>query len=183
MKQEIRIIGGKLRGKKISFPVSEGLRPTSSRIRETLFNWLMHSVAGARCLDAFAGSGALGIEAFSRGAQQVIFVEQSTPVYKHLCQVIQTIPTKQLEIFHQDVIDFLQKATQPFDIVFLDPPFEKNLQNKLLDLLLEKKLIHQQSLVYIESPIPLVLSDKQWEVKRSKKAGNVYYTLLNAIMK
>lgn len=183
MNQEIRIIGGKLRGKKISFPVSEGLRPTPARIRETLFNWLMQPIMGARCLDAFAGSGALGIEAFSRGAQQVIFVEQSKTVYKHLSQVLQKISTLQLEVIHQDSMAYLQQARLPFDIVFLDPPFDKNLHHQLLDLLIEKQLLHQQSLVYIESPALLALKPEQWEVQRSKKAGNVYYSLLRPLIK
>lgn len=87
MKQVVRIIGGLYRGKKLHFPDVEGLRPTPDRVRETLFNWLMHDIREARCLDAFAGSGALGLEAFSRGAARVVFLEQSPKAYAHLQKI------------------------------------------------------------------------------------------------
>ena len=98
MKQEIRIIGGQYRGKKLQFPNVEGLRPTPDRVRETLFNWLMHDIRDARCLDAFAGSGALGLEAFSRGASQVVFIEQAPLAQANLQKIIQAFNSPILKL-------------------------------------------------------------------------------------
>lgn len=126
MKQVVRIIGGIYRGKKLQFPDIEGLRPTPDRVRETLFNWLMHDIRDARCLDAFAGSGALGFEAFSRGALEVILLEQSPKAYAHLDKIITSFNTPKLRLIKTDAVQFLQTKQKEFDIIFLDPPFAQN---------------------------------------------------------
>ncbi len=108
MKQIVRIIGGQFRGKKIHFPPEAGLRPTPDRVKETLFNWLMHDIPKARCLDAFAGSGGLGLEAFSRGAARVVFVEQSPAVYAYLNKTLAEFNTNKLQLVHQDALAYLK---------------------------------------------------------------------------
>ena len=186
MKQQVRIIGGKYRGKKISFPNTEGLRPTSDRIRETLFNWLMHHIIGARCLDAFAGSGALGFEAFSRGANEVVLIEQSALVYKNLQRIAHDFTTpahenKRLEVIHSDAEHYLKTNPNPFDIIFLDPPFALNNHNILLDLIHISRNLKKDGLIYIESPHLLTLNETQWKIVKSKQAGAVYYALLSSV--
>ena len=178
MKQEIRIIGGRYRGKKISFPDSEGLRPTPDRVRETLFNWLMHDIRNARCLDAFAGSGALGLEAFSRGASQVCFLEQNRLVFKALQNNIAHFNTRDLTLFNIDACDFIRHPKQCFDIIFLDPPFASNLLMPCLDVLNKSTILTPEGLVYFESPLEMTVDPLQWVVLKQKKAGLVFYGLL-----
>lgn len=177
MKQKVSIIGGKYRGKHIAFPDSEGLRPTPSRIRETLFNWLMHSIAGARCLDAFAGSGALGFEASSRGASDVVLVEKSISVYKNLIQIAQTFHDTNIEVIHRDVVDYLQGKMPAFDIIFLDPPFKDNIYTLTIKLIEDGNLLKPNGYLYVESSSPLTLDLDHWTQLKSKQAGNVVYSL------
>ena len=178
MKQVVRIIGGHHRGKNIYFPTELGLRPTPSRIRETLFNWLMHTIRGARCLDAFAGSGALGFEAWSRGACDVTLLEQSHVAYSNLKKQAAAIQSNMLHVIQTDTISYFQGKTPEFDIIFLDPPFGKPY------LLLEsiKHLTHTPTLrpgglLYTESSQTLTLDATVWETLKFKKAGNVIYGL------
>lgn len=178
MKQVIRIIGGHYRGKKIAFPDSAGLRPTPDRVRETLFNWLMHNIRNARCLDAFAGSGALGLEAFSRGAAEVCLIEQNQPTFKHLQTVISSFKSPQLTLINSNACDFIRQTNQVFDIVFLDPPFDTNLLSTCLTLLYERPILQPGGLVYIESPHAIELPLAQWETLKQKKAGQVVYGLI-----
>jgi 16S rRNA (guanine966-N2)-methyltransferase len=152
MKQTIRIIGGKFRGKKLHFPAIEGLRPTPDRVRETLFNWLMHDIHDARCLDAFAGSGALGFEAFSRGAANVTLLEKDPSVYAHLLKVTESFNTAQLSVQKTDACEFLQHTKERFNIVFLDPPFAKNYVPLCLEGLAHSNALVQGGFLYIESP-------------------------------
>ena len=181
MKQDVRIIGGKYRGKKLGFPDIEGLRPTPSRVRETLFNWLMHRVQDARCLDAFAGSGALGIEAFSRGAKEVIFVEQSSLAFAELKKNLLHFQNPSLTALKMDAGEFLTKVLAPFDLIFLDPPFANGLLPNCLSLIAQNKLLTAEGLLYVESGEELIIDPLVWQVLRSKKAGFVYYALLKRL--
>ncbi|KTD49852.1 methyltransferase [Legionella rubrilucens] len=177
MKQQVRIIGGKFRGRKIDFPDAQGLRPTPDRVRETLFNWLMHDIRGARCLDAFAGSGALGFEAFSRGAARVTLVEQNRLVFNHLLAVSRTFETSQLSVIHSDALTFLSNTRDTFDLVFLDPPFAQSLHEACFTLLEQSDCLPSGGLVYAESPELLTLDPTKWQALKSKQAGRVFYTL------
>lgn len=177
MKQTVRIIGGLYRGKKLLFPAIDGLRPTADRVKETLFNWLMHDIRNARCLDAFAGSGALGFEAFSRGASQVVFIEQAPLAYTTLLKHAQGFQSHQLTILKTNTLEYLKKTTDTFDIVFLDPPFAENYLPLCLEYLATTTVLKPDGLVYLESNHPLLLDPTHWSILKSKKAGNVMYGL------
>lgn len=193
MKQQVRIIGGTFRGKKLIVPELAGLRPTPDRVRETLFNWLMHSIRGARCLDAFAGSGALGFEACSRGATEVVLVEKSRPAYDNLQRMAEdfnqalskSIKSQQqhqesvLKIVHADIADYLKSQPKPFDVIFLDPPFATANHLEILNLIKTLQLLKPAGLIYIEAPDTLTLDPLLWQVTKSKQAGNVFYSLLS----
>lgn len=132
----VRIIGGDWRGRKLPVLQSEGLRPTSDRVRETLFNWLQFEVGGANCLDVFSGSGSLGLEALSRGAKSVTFLELSLPVVKQLQKNLQTLKASRSQVVQGDSLLWLsQNKNEPFDIVFLDPPFHLGLMQQAVDKL------------------------------------------------
>ena len=124
---QLRLIGGRFRGRRLPFPDQPGLRPTPDRVRETLFNWLAPVIVGARCLDAFAGSGALGFEAASRGAGEVVLIERSPLVARQLQVNAQTLGAAEVRIQQADTLQWLAAAGHPFDIVFLDPPFADDL--------------------------------------------------------
>lgn len=177
MRQSVRIIGGIYRGKKLYFPSIEGLRPTPDRVKETLFNWLMQDIRGAVCLDAFAGSGALGFEAFSRGAEQVVMVESSAIAYSALQQTALTFDTSKLHVQKNNVLEYLKKTNLQFDLVFLDPPFASNLLIECLEELEINNCLKQGGLVYIESSNKITLDLMRWHERKSKKAGQVFYAL------
>ncbi len=174
----LRIIGGRYRGKKISFPVAEGLRPTSDRIRETLFNWLMHDIRGARCLDVFAGSGALGFEAYSRGATSVVFIEKEASICHHLQQIAATFQPAPFTIIQAAAATYLptQTATQ-FDIVFIDPPFANLDLFDCIHLFETSSLLAPNGLLYVESPHEIPLDPQFWQKLKLKHAGQVTYGL------
>ena len=180
----LRIIAGRWRGRKLSFADSPGLRPTSDRVRETLFNWLQASVPNSRCLDLFSGSGALGLEALSRGAAHVTFLEKKTAVVEMLNAQLKLLQAnEQAKVLQIDAIEFLDTAdTQPFDIVFLDPPFDDNLWQVCCEKLISGQRLTPGALIYIEqdkrsSKLSL---PKAWEVLKQKSAGNVCYQLVKA---
>lgn len=182
LKQTIRIIGGQFRGKKIAFPDQPDLRPTPDRVRETLFNWLMNDIRGANCLDAFAGSGALGLEAFSRGANQVILIEQSPVVYAHLKKTCQQFNTPQLTVIQDNSCHYMKQVIEqqhpPFDIIFVDPPFRKpDLLAECLSYLANPKLLKPQGLLYLETPEEMVLDTTLWTPLKLKSAGQITYAL------
>ncbi|WP_298622440.1 16S rRNA (guanine(966)-N(2))-methyltransferase RsmD [uncultured Legionella sp.] len=181
MKQIIRIIGGQYRGKKIQFPEVEGLRPTPDRVRETLFNWLMKEIKDACCLDAFAGSGAVGLEAFSRGASKVVFLEQSPLAHANLHQIITQFNNPILKLIKTDTLAYLHKCTEQFDIIFLDPPFAKDFIPQCLDIIVQKQLLVKGGLVYIESPTIIELDEQLWEPIKMKKAGQVIFGLFQRL--
>lgn len=177
MKQQVRIIGGKFRGRKIDFPQAQGLRPTPDRVRETLFNWLMHDIRGVRCLDAFAGSGALGFEALSRGAAHVTLVEQNRLVFNHLLTVSRSFNAPELSVIHGDALAFLSTTRETFDLIFLDPPFAHAGHEACFALLQASDCLPPGGLVYVESPEPIKLNPATWQALKSKQAGHVFYGL------
>ncbi len=177
MKNSVRIIGGMFRGKKLQFPQSEHLRPTPDRVRETLFNWLMPSIRHAVCLDAFAGSGALGFEAISRGAEKVILIEQAPEVFDYLKKSAASFATGNIEVYKNSALDYMKKTTQRFDIVFLDPPFAADYLEGCLQFLSKSPVLNPSGIVYIESPTELQLDPNVWTELRLKKAGQVVYGL------
>lgn len=177
MKQEIRIIGGLYRGKKLPVPEVEGLRPTPDRVRETLFNWLMHDIRDAHCLDAFAGSGALGLEAFSRGALQVVFIEQSPKAHANLHKIIHSFNSSKLKLIKSDAAHYLESSKEQFDIIFLDPPFANNYLPQCISALEKQDILVRGGLVYIESASMPLMDQTQWRQVKLKKAGQVIYGL------
>ena len=148
---KVRIIGGVWRGRKLVVAEQPGLRPTPDRIRETLFNWLAAIVPGACCLDLFAGTGALGFEALSRGARHVVMVEQNKQLVRRLEENKTTLVAQGAEIIHADAITWLERAHMPFDIVFLDPPFHQNYVQKTCTLLTNKGHLAPIAHVYTET--------------------------------
>jgi len=148
---EVRIISGKWKGRKLSFPSAPALRPSLGRVRETLFNWLRAEVAGRRCLDLYAGSGALGFEALSRGAAEVTFVDRDPKVIKALQANAARLNAGGCIIVRSSARKFLARAVQPWDIVFLDPPFAEGDLEPTLDALRQRNLVSQDGLVYFEA--------------------------------
>jgi 16S rRNA (guanine966-N2)-methyltransferase len=178
----LRIIGGRWRGVRISFPPLEAIRPSPDRVRETLFNWLQPHIAGARCLDLFAGSGALGIEALSRGAAHVTFVDREPQIGRHLTATLQRLGATDAQVRIEDAMRFLQGAPQRFDIVFVDPPFASTLVQQVCDGLTGGWLA-RDALIYVEcsADAGLPVLPPGWSVHRSKRAGQVGYHLLRAV--
>lgn len=181
----VRIIAGKWRGRRLDFPSLDGLRPTGDRVRETLFNWLQPELPGALCLDLFAGSGALGFEAVSRGARRVTLIEKDPSAVKGLLRTRDQlgINSREVEIIHQDALAWLQKdpgdATR-FDIVFVDPPFNSPLAESALIALARHDWLSPGALVYIESSVtskhPAGTSPR-WQLHRHHTFGAVLCSL------
>jgi 16S rRNA (guanine966-N2)-methyltransferase len=176
----LRIIGGAWRGRRLRFPPQEEIRPTPDRVRETLFNWLGSRVPGARCLDLFAGSGALGLEALSRGAVEVTFVERDAAAVRELRARLVEWRAVGGQVEHNEALRYLGGTAQPFHIVFLDPPFASGLLTQCARLLEDKHWLAANALIYVETdassglpPLP-----DTWESTRSKQAGAVGYHLL-----
>jgi 16S rRNA (guanine966-N2)-methyltransferase len=176
---KLRIIGGRWRGRKLDVSDSEGLRPTPDRVRETLFNWLQPYIAGAHCLDLFAGTGALCLEALSRGAAGVVMVEKAPSVAQRLRQHVERLEATGAEVVSVDAVEFLRQTPQAFDIVFLDPPFKSNLIADCAALVETRGWIKPGGLIYIEAPSRMseLALPATWELIRSKKAGQVGYHL------
>jgi 16S rRNA (guanine966-N2)-methyltransferase len=178
----LRIVAGKWRSRLVPVPDVPGLRPTSERIRETLFNWLAPCIDGARCLDLFAGTGALGPEALSRGARSVVFVEYSRTAFDSLQANLGTLDAKGASLLLADARQYLAgNDSPPFDIVFLDPPFADKLSGELCRLLQAGNCLARHAKIYIEqdrAADPLVLPDG-WTTTHEKTAGNVRYSLVN----
>lgn len=176
----MRIIGGDWRGRKLRFPQTRGLRPTSDRIRETLFNWLTPAIHGARCLDLFAGSGALGFEALSRGAASCDFVDRAVRATDQIASHLQTLNAADRGRTYGMAADaFLRGATEPYDIVFIDPPFDLQLQADACAALEQQGLLAPNALIYVESPVndPAIAPPADWQLHRDKVAGAVAYRL------
>jgi 16S rRNA (guanine966-N2)-methyltransferase len=161
-------------------PVAEGLRPTPDRVRETLFNWLAPELPGARCLDLFAGTGALCLEALSRGAGEAVMVEKAPAVAAALRANLVRLGARAAEVVNADALDYLAGPVAPFDIVFLDPPFRSDLIGRCAQLLAARGWVRPGGLVYVEAPArldPLPLP-AAWELVRSKRTGEVGYHLV-----
>ena len=176
---QLRIIAGSWRGRKLYFAPVPGLRPTPNRVRETLFNWLQPVIRGARCLDLYAGSGALGIEAASRGAATVVLVDRDSQVVRTLREQLQILKAEQVQLVQADVANWLSGTPQTFDIVFLDPPFGAGLLPASIRQLEAGGWLAPVAWIYVEGEQGLVpeLPDN-WELYRSKRAGRVGYHLL-----
>lgn len=180
----VRIIGGRYRGRVIDFPDSPGLRPTGDRVRETLFNWLQVEIPDSRCLDLYAGSGALGFEALSRGASEIVLVEYSAKVVAALkTAATQLGASDLLQIKSQSALEFIAQNEESFDVVFLDPPFESDLHRLTLEALQKAKWFDKGSLLYVECPHDFAIKellDPDWEILKEKSAGQVLFLLLRA---
>ncbi|MEL0047724.1 MAG: 16S rRNA (guanine(966)-N(2))-methyltransferase RsmD [Gammaproteobacteria bacterium] len=182
--QEVRINSGSLRGRKITFPDVEGLRPTLGRSRQTLFNWLRPMLRETKCLDLFAGSGALGIEAASNGAEHVAFVEQQRQVGDCLKRSLEKLDLQnQTSLTVGDGITFLRQSSEPFDVIFVDPPFAANeLLAQALGLIVERKLLGQW--LYLEhdqiqqTSVCALLAALELSVHKSTKAGTTSSLLI-----
>lgn len=196
---KLRIIGGRWRSRQLEVLDLPGLRPTTDRVREVLFNWLQSDIPAARCLDLFAGSGALGFEAASRGAEQVVLLELQAEAYRKLCDNKRLLDATNIQCIQQDAIQWLKNALisgeqrgivadmadnraapQLFDIVFLDPPYTSNLLQQACGLLEQSQLLAADAKLYIEHPVAQVLPElpANWQIIRGKKAGQVGYYLL-----
>ena len=166
----VRIIGGEWRRRLIRFPGSADLRPTPDRMRETLFNWLGQDLTGKTCLDLFAGSGALGFEAASRGAKQVVMVERDAQIFRALQATHTMLGAGQVELARADALAFLQSDARRYDVVFLDPPYHLNLLPRVLPLLPGR--LDSGSRVYLESDRQPELPEG-YELTRQSRAGRV----------
>jgi 16S rRNA (guanine966-N2)-methyltransferase len=175
----LRIIGGAWRGRRLRFPASADIRPTPDRVRETLFNWLAGRVIGARCLDLFAGSGALGLEALSRGAAQVWFVEQDAAATRALERVIEQWGARGAVVRVGDALGVLGGRPEPFDLVFLDPPFASSLASRAAERLERGGWLAERALIYVECAARegLPSMPQRWVLLRTKQAGEVGYHL------
>ena len=177
---QLRIIGGKLKRTKLSFPSISGLRPTPDRIRETLFNWLQGDMHNSRCLDLFAGSGALGLESISRGAAFVAMVEKDSTAASSIKNNLNRLNIVNAVVYTQDVKEFLlfnQQSTR-FDIVFLDPPYGDDVLTETMTLLEQQEWLSPSAKIYIEAPSDRELClPPNWILHRQKKSGQVGYHL------
>lgn len=171
----VRIIGGQWRSRLLFFPEILDLRPTSDRIRETVFNWLGQDLGGLTCLDLFAGSGALGFEAASRGAIHTVMIESDFQVFRALQENKVKLQASQVELIHANALSFLRSDTRRFDIIFLDPPFRLDLIPEVLPLL--PLHLENNGLIYIETQHAW-RPEPRWRIMRNAKAGAVHYQLL-----
>lgn len=176
---KVRIIGGQWRGRRICVPLINGLRPTPDRVRETLFNWLQPVIEGACCLDLFAGSGALGFEAASRGAAKVVMIEHDERAYQGLVEQATRFAADTVELVQADALEWLHGAQNAFDVVFLDPPFAGKILARATQLLHDRHWLGPRARIYIESdqtqgvsPVP-----KSWVLKKKGAAGSVQFRL------
>ncbi len=178
---QIRIIGGAHRGRRLRFPTVPGLRPTADRVRETLFNWLQPQLPGARCLDLFAGSGALGLEAASRGAARVQMLDRSPRVVEQLRENAALLQLDQVRVSQASALEWLQGAATPFDILFLDPPFDDHLLGEVCYSLQAGGWLAPAARIYLEmaAPDPLPELPGEWTRLKAKRAGQVCYYLFS----
>ncbi len=163
----------------IEFPDAEGLRPTPDRVRETLFNWLGQTLYGRTCLDLFAGSGALGFEAASRGAERVVMVEMNRTVLRALQDNVKKLGCANVSLQGQDGLEFVLRDAQKYDVIFLDPPFQYNSLGDYLPRLLAvlPQRLNENGMVYVESGTAIDVPPP-WQAVKSDKAGQVHYFLL-----
>jgi 16S rRNA (guanine966-N2)-methyltransferase len=181
----VRIIGGTWRSRQLQVLDAPGLRPTPDRVRETLFNWLQFSLAGARCLDLFAGTGILGLEALSRGAAQVTALELDPRAAALLRKQGQLLQAENFVVEQRDAVAWLERETPttPYDLVFLDPPYASRLQAPCCELLQVRGWLAPGARVYVEAAEPLetLPLPAGWQLTRHKRAGEVYYGLCETL--
>jgi 16S rRNA (guanine966-N2)-methyltransferase len=183
----LRIIAGKWRSRRLSFPAAAQLRPTANRIRETLFNWLQNDVEHEDCLDLFAGSGSCGLEALSRGARQVTFVEQNRRVADAIVANLSVLGASGMPVICSEAINWLvnhaRTSGQTFGIVFMDPPYPEQLEHACCSALEESGVLKDRALIYLESDRDLQdnLFPAGWRILKKKRAGAVFYWLLERI--
>ena len=175
---KIRIVSGKWRGRKIPVAGVKGLRPTPARARETLFNWLQGRLAGASCLDLFAGTGILGLEALSRGAGSVAAVEQNPQLVQALRGIASELKADNFEIICADGMNWIRHCGRQFDLVFLDPPFSTDMASRARDALIECQVLKPGALVYVESEQEIRTNNPGFEILKQSSAGRVQYMLL-----
>ncbi|RJT19697.1 16S rRNA (guanine(966)-N(2))-methyltransferase [Buttiauxella izardii] len=178
---QIRIIGGQWRGRKLPVPDSPGLRPTTDRVRETLFNWLAPSMVDATVLDCFAGSGALGLEALSRYASRATLLEMDRNVSQQLQKNLVTLKANNAKVVNTNTLNFLAQPGEPHTIVFVDPPFRKGLLDETLALLESNDWLADEALIYVESEVEngMPAVPASWSLHREKVAGQVAYRLFS----
>lgn len=180
MKNKLRIIGGDWRSRQLSFVDAPGLRPTPARVRETLFNWLQYEIVGKQCLDLYAGSGALGFEAASRGAKSVVQVESNALACRCLKDNSAVLSAAdRVTVVQSDVLRYLTGEAQAFDVVFLDPPFGLNLAAQTCRLLEENGWLAKHAKIYVETErhFDFLGMPENWRQLKSKSAGEVGYHL------
>jgi 16S rRNA (guanine(966)-N(2))-methyltransferase RsmD len=171
----VRIVGGEWRSRRIRFAPRAGVRPTPGRVRETLFNWLGQDLTGLSCLDLFAGSGALGFEAASRGAARVVMVERDRAAYAALEANRDALGARQVELVRGDALEFLRRARSEYEVVFLDPPFATDYLSRVMPVL--PPALKPEARVYCESPADIDLP-AGWSVLKRGRAGHVTYQLV-----
>ena len=179
----IRIISGLWRGRKLPVHNAEGLRPTTDRVKETLFNWIAQDIPQAKCLDLYAGSGSLGFEAASRQAKEVTMIELNQSTFEQLNKNILSLNATNLKAVQSDTIQYLQQSGIPHHIVFIDPPFHKNLLEQTVCLLEDNGWLASGAMIYIETEKGLTLEGipSNWHLHREKYAGQVSYRLFTRI--
>jgi len=175
----LRIIAGQWRGRKLDFAKVDAIRPTPDRVRETLFNWLAPVIRNSHCLDLFAGSGALGFEALSRGAASVLMCDSNKLIINKLKQHASLLQTDAANFLQQDALEVLRQNKLKFDVIFLDPPFNTELLEECFSLITAGNCLNEEALIYVEAssrqtlpPLPTT-----WTLYRNKKAGDVAYYL------
>lgn len=177
---QLRIIGGQWRSRKLSFTAIEGLRPTQDRVRETLFNWLMYDVEGVNCLDVFAGSGALGLEALSRGAKHVQFIEKSQTAATQINRHLMSLDCSRGNVKNTDALQYLSTpADNAFNVIFLDPPFNHDLLVPCCELLIQQGYCQTNTFIYVEAEpdVDLAQLPKQWHVIKDKSQSSKHIIL------
>jgi len=178
-RNQVRIIGGEWRGRKLRFPATSALRPTPDRVRETLFNWLRPHVAGSRCLDLFAGSGALGFEALSRGARAAVFVETDPQAARQVTEMLGILKCDRASVVRMEAEAYLAQPPTPFDIVFLDPPFSARVLPRVCTSLEAGGWLKPGAHIYLEDAAAAGPPELPpgWHLTRTKRAGEVGYYL------
>ena len=178
---QLRIIAGKWRSRRLFFSDQKHLRPTPDRVRETLFNWLQADVPGSRCLDLFAGSGALGFEAASRGAAEVVMVEQNRDVASVLTQNITLLNADNIQLVIADALEWAMRNQYVFDIVFLDPPYTAGLLGQCCEILQNGQSLAENAKIYVEHALgdDEIVIPESWECLKDKSAGQVAYKLFS----
>ncbi|MFQ1654730.1 16S rRNA (guanine(966)-N(2))-methyltransferase RsmD [Aeromonas veronii] len=175
----VRIISGQWRGRKLPVKDVEGLRPTTDRVKETIFNWLAPHIRGTRCLDLFAGSGGLGLEALSRYAEQVTLIEMDKGAADQIKKNLTVLGSSQGQVIQSDAVSWLQGPATPFDLVFLDPPFRRELLPQVCEMLEQRGWLAPDALIYLEREKEMadLALPASWQLLKDKQAGQVCYQL------